>query len=536
MTEPLLTLQRAAFAWPDGQHLFSGLDIELDHRRTGLVGRNGVGKSVLARMLAGQIAPVSGRCLRAVTVHYVPQQVACPAGATVATIVGAQSRLDALARIEAGSVAVSDFETVGDHWDIRQRLTAQLEQQGLGDLALEQSAASLSGGQLTRLALLGAWLADPGMLVLDEPTNHLDGPGRERLLEALHAWSKGLLVISHDRELLQTMQRIVELSPAGLRDYGGGYAFYARTRAQEQERALQELEHRRAERRRGEADLRERQANLARHQSRAAHDGREANQAAILLGARKRQSQVSAGKRQREQQARRDELAQSVREAASKVAADPGVALLTPALPAAAQQRKVAALEDVLLPYGLDCRLDLTVWGRQRIGVTGPNGSGKSTLLKVLAGTAQPAAGQRTVHVPVAFLDQRLDTRDPALSPLQQLLASNPSATESALRTRLALIGLCGEAALKPMGQLSGGERLKAALACALYRSDPAQLLLLDEPTNHLDLRSLDALEHMLLQYQGALVIVSHDRVFLERIALDHRIELTPGGCHLVPW
>jgi ATPase subunit of ABC transporter with duplicated ATPase domains len=537
MTEAFLTLHDVAFAWPDGQRLFSRLDLQLDRRPTGLVGRNGVGKSVLARLLGGELTPTGGRCERTGTVRYVPQHIACPPGATVASVAGVQPVLDALARIEAGSVSVDDFAQVGDRWDIRQRLAAWLAEQGLGHLAPELPAARLSGGELTQVALAGAWLAEPDLLVLDEPSNHLDRPRRHALLQRLRTWPKGLLVISHDRELLQGMQRIVELSTTGLRDYGGDYAFYAQARAQEQERAVQELEHRKAELRRGEAERRQTLENLSRRQSRGARAGREANQAPILLGRRKQQSQVSAGKRQREQDARREALALGVQEAAMQVADAADIALLAPELPGAAS-RKVATLENLRLPFGAGgaSGIDLTVWGRQRIGVIGPNGSGKSTLLKVVAGTLTPAAGQCAVHVPVAFLDQQLHMLSPHQSPLQHLLAAHPSATQADMRTRLALLGLAGDSALKPATRLSGGERLKAALACALYREQPAELLLLDEPTNHLDLRSLEALEQMLLQYRGALMIVSHDPVFLDRIALDSRLEMTGPGWRLTPW
>jgi ATPase subunit of ABC transporter with duplicated ATPase domains len=534
MTEPFLALQGAAFGWPDGHRLFSDIDLQLDRRPTGLVGRNGVGKSVLARVLAGQIEPVAGRCLRTGTVHYVPQQVNCPPGATVAAVAGVQATLDALARIEAGGTAPADFEAVGDRWDIRQRLVRLLDEHGLGHLAPERSAASLSGGELTRVALLGAWLADPDVLILDEPTNHLDRPRRELLLEKLSAWAKGLLVVSHDRELLDGMQRIVELSPTGLRDYGGGFSFYAQARAQEQERAGQALEHHKAEQRRGEAALRAKQESLDRRQSRAAREGREANQAAILLGRRKQQGQASAGRRRRDLDAQRETLAQRVREAAAQVREDQDIALLAPAGTPVAP-RKAATLESMQLPFGIagEQRLDLVIGGRQRLGVTGANGSGKSTLLKVLAGLIPPAAGRCEVHVPTAFLDQQLGLLDPQASALEQLQASNPSASQADLCTRLALLGLAGGAALKPSARLSGGERLKAALACVVYAEHPAGLLLLDEPTNHLDLRSLDALERMLCQYRGALVLVSHDRVFLDRVALDARIELGADGLHL---
>lgn len=258
MTTSLLTLQGVAFTWPNGHQLFSGIDFRLDHRPTGLVGRNGAGKSVLARLTAGLLKPTRGHCRHAGSIHYVPQHAAWPPGTTVAAAVGVQTVLDALARIEAGQVEAADFEAVGGCWNIRQRLADGLEADGLGHLAPERSVAGLSGGELTRLALLGAWLSDPDILILDEPTNHLDRPQRMRLLQQLAAWQKGLLVISHDRELLENMQRTVELSPTGLRDYDGGFAFYAQARAQERERAEQALEHSKAEQRRGEAAWRAR--------------------------------------------------------------------------------------------------------------------------------------------------------------------------------------------------------------------------------------------------------------------------------------
>lgn len=432
MTNFSLALRDAAFAWPDGHLLFSDINLQLDQRHTGLVGRNGVGKSVLARLLAGQLEPGKGHCVRSGSIHYVPQSVSSPPGATIAAIAGIQTLLDAFARIEAGEVKPADFELVGDRWDIRQRLMTLLEVHGLGCLEPERPAASLSGGELTRIALLGAWLVQPDILILDEPTNHLDRAQRDLLLQKLRAWSKGLLVVSHDRELLTAMQRTLELSPAGLRDYAGGFAFYEQSRAQEQARALQELEHRKAEQRRGENAWRAKQENLQRRQARASRDGRTANQAPILLGGRKQSSQVSAGRRQQDFDASRDELAQRVREAAMQVRKDVDISLQPPVSPAMAK-RKIATLESVSLPFGAaaGCRLDLTIWGCQRIGVTGANGSGKSTLLKVLAGVMPPAAGRCEMHLPVAYLDQQLSMLDPDISAREQLLAANPSTSQA---------------------------------------------------------------------------------------------------------
>jgi len=150
-----------------------------------------------------------------------------------------------------------------------------------------------------------------------------------------------------------------------------------------------------------------------------------------------------------------------------------------------------------------------------------------------MAGQVSPVSGRCTAHAPVAWLDQRLAGLAPDASVLTQLREATPAAAASVLRTRLALLGLEAGHIEGPSGRLSGGERLKAALACVLYAEQPAGLLLLDEPGNHLDLDGLEALESMLRQYRGALVIVSHDEALLERLGLTHRLDLSREGLRL---
>uniref|UniRef100_UPI000A7F9E97 ATP-binding cassette domain-containing protein n=1 Tax=Xanthomonas citri TaxID=346 RepID=UPI000A7F9E97 len=224
---PSLTLERVAYVLPDGSPLFSDLNIHIDQRATGLVGRNGVGKSVLARLLAGELLPSAGRCVRSGSVHYLPQRVSVATGQRIADLAGVAPLLDALDRIAAGSTAPADFERVGERWTAHAQFAAELERQGLGGRDPHAPAAQLSGGEAMRVALAGAFVSQPDVLILDEPSNHLDGPQRQRLMDRLLAWSGGLLVISHDRGVLEAMQRILDLSAHGLRSYGGNYGFYA---------------------------------------------------------------------------------------------------------------------------------------------------------------------------------------------------------------------------------------------------------------------------------------------------------------------
>ncbi|MEM5275241.1 ABC-F family ATP-binding cassette domain-containing protein [Cupriavidus taiwanensis] len=537
MTNPCLALEGASFVLPDGRTLFSDLTEQFDQRPTGLVGRNGAGKTVLARMLAGQVQPAAGRCTRHGSVYYLAQQISHPPGATVSDLAGVRTILDALERIEAGSSAPEDFDAVGERWDIRLRLQHELERNGLGHLDAATPASALSGGEAMRVTLAGALLSDADFLVLDEPSNHLDRPNRQALVEQLQRWPRGLLVVSHDRQLLGAMARIVELSSLGLRSYGGNYAFFAQCKEQEQQSAIQQLEQRKLEQRREAQALREQGERLERRQARGNRQGHEANQARILLGRQKERSESSAGKLRQQHAAARAQSAERVREAAQRVEND--LAIVVHELPVALRsQRRVAELEAVELPFvrAATRHLSLTLTGQQRIGVVGPNGCGKSTMLKVLARQLEPLAGTCRMSVEGIYLDQRLASLDPQRTVLEQMLEANGTATEGDLRMRLAHLGLDHRKIAAPGGSLSGGERLKAALACVLYADPPPHLLLLDEPSNHLDLPSVQALEAMLRGYQGALVVVFHDDAFMDSLGLTDRLVATGQGWRTERW
>lgn len=537
MAHPYLALEGVSYALPDGTTLFSDLNEIFDQRPTGLVGRNGVGKTVLARLLAGQLQASAGRCVRSGRVHYLAQQTAPPAGATVADLAGVQPVLTALQRIEAGSTAPADFDAVGERWDIRQQLSQALQSDGLSHLSADTRVSQLSGGESMRVALLGAILSGADFLILDEPSNHLDATSRSALSECLAQWPRGLLVVSHDRRLLDGMARTVELSSVGLRSYGGNHAFYAHARAQEQAQAQAELQRLKQQRQRDEKTMRDQRERQEKRQASGARHRKEANQAKVLLDRQKERSDHSAGKLQRQHTAARAELAQRMRDAAQQVAPDMVIQLHGSEVESASQ-RQIAMLGDVALPYVAPPwqQVNLQLRGQQRLALRGPNGCGKSTLLKVLAGQLRPLAGMCAVRDGAVHLDQRMGDLPADRSALAQLQTANPRLSESELRTRLAHLGLDARKALLPTGALSGGERMKAAMACVLYAEPPPPLLLLDEPSNHLDLPSLQALEAMLTAYTGALVVASHDEAFLNALRLTDQLVACADGWRLSPW
>ena len=438
-------------------------------------------------------------------------------------------------RIEAGSTEPADFDTVGDRWDARERLHDSSAHHGLGHVDASTPARALSGGEAVRVALIGAMLSDAGFLILDEPSNHLDQTHRLALLEQLQHWTRGLLVISHDRQLLDTMTRTIELTSLGLRSYGGNYTFHAASKAQQRQHVLHELERRKRERQRDAQAMRAQCERQARKQ--ASGKARKPTRPKILLDRQQERSERSAGTLRTQHAAAKRELDLRVRDAAQRLENEAPISLHS--LPTSqAAQRRVAELDSVQLPHvpQRTRRVDLTLYGQQRVGVTGPNGCGKSTLLKVLAGMIAPLAGASKTVPDTVYLDQRLANLDPGRSVLSQLKDACRSATEAELRMRLAHLDLDARKIVIPSAALSGGERLKAALACVLYADPPPQLLLLDEPSNHLDLPSAEALEIMLRSYRGALVVVSHDEVFLNKLELTDRLLASEQGWCLDAW
>ncbi|MGH8089338.1 MAG: ATP-binding cassette domain-containing protein, partial [Stenotrophomonas sp.] len=223
-----------------------------------------------------------------------------------------------------------------------------------------------------------------------------------------------------------------------------------------------------------------------------------------------------------------------VRDAAAGIDEVTQIAMLGPRLATPGPQQ-VAALIGVQLPWVSPPwrDVDLHIQRGDRIGVRGSNGSGKSTLLRVLAGERAPLAGEVKRAATTALLDQTLSSLPAQDSALQLLQRANPQADDATLRTQLALLGLDAERSLRPLATLSGGERVKAALGAVLYAQTPPQLLLLDEPGNHLDLASLTALEQMLNQYRGSVVIVSHDQALLDAVQLTHLLDAGEGGWQL---
>ncbi|MDT0306551.1 ATP-binding cassette domain-containing protein [Streptomyces sp. DSM 44917] len=532
MSNARITCARLSFSWPDGTPVFEDLDLAFGPGRTGLTGLNGSGKSTLLRLIAGRLTPASGAIRTSGEVGYLPQSLTLDTGQPVDRVLGIDRVRAALHAIEGGDPDEAHFETVGDDWDVEERTRATLDQLGLGGIDLDRTVGQVSGGETVLLRLAALLLCRPEVLLLDEPTNNLDLRARRRLCQAVDAWPGVMVVVSHDRELLERVDRIAELRGQGpgqrrgvgaVRVFGGPLSAYEETLAVEQEAAERTLRAAEADVKRQKRDLTEAHVKLAAR----ARNGRKAAETKglprIVAGALQRSAQVSAGKHRQLHEDRLAGARERLARAEEAVRDDDEIRVDLPHT-AVPPRRAVFTLREVVLRSG--ARADLAVHGPERIALTGRNGAGKTTLLRALTGELPPAQGEAAVHVPLRHLPQRLDVLDPEVSLLENVRRLAPGAREQEIRDRLARFLFRKARPDQRVGDLSGGERFRATLAALMLAEPAPQLLLLDEPTNNLDLASVGRLTSALASYQGALLIASHDVPFLRTVGITRWLSL----------
>jgi ATPase subunit of ABC transporter with duplicated ATPase domains len=521
-----IILSRLSWSSPDGRTLLSDLDLNFGRERTGLVGRNGVGKTTLLKLISTELHPHSGTISVTGSLGILRQVVQVDPTQTIASLFGVVDALAILRRAETGEATVEELANAD--WMLEARMASALARVGL-DAQADTPLSNLSGGQSTRASLAALVFAEPDFLLLDEPTNNLDQDGRAAVIELLAGWRGGAIVVSHDRELLDTMDAIVELTTLGATRYGGNWSHYRESKSLELAATRRDLAD--AERRAAEIDRKAQETTerKSRKDGVAQRKRAKGDMPRILMNGLKSLSEETSAKNARLTERRRTQALEAAASARERIEIlQPFSVKLPPTnLPAG---KTVLAMESASAGYEpaqpILRDFSFSITGPERIAVVGPNGSGKTTLLALVTGQLQPWSGSVKVTRDFALFDQRVSLLDASASIRDNFRRINPRADENACRAALAHFMFRADAALQRVSTLSGGQLLRAGLACVLGGPRPPALLILDEPTNHLDIDSIEAVEAGLRAYDGALLIVSHDETFLDAIGVSRRLDL----------
>ncbi|UOF00634.1 ATP-binding cassette domain-containing protein [Bdellovibrio reynosensis] len=493
--QSLVTASGLTFEYANGHTIFKNLNFSITSKTSALVGPNGVGKTTLAKLLVGELEVTSGSIIKRSSVTFFPQ------------------------RLTPEAFSVDEFLALDYEW-------SKLGEKLLEGIDRSNLCTTLSGGEWMRVRL--AKTLNDDFLILDEPSNDLDREGRKVLIEFLNARSGGVLIISHDRELLAICEEILELSNQGLAKYGGDFSEYEHTKGHERDNLAQQLSTAKNQRQKAKAERHEQILRQEKRNQRGAEQAARGGIPKILLGARKRKAEATTGKVDTLSFERSNSAVTAAFEAYSEMKIDPVMYadLMGQELPA---QKLIAETSGFNIRfkdwlYGED--LNFSWRGNIRLALKGLNGSGKSTLLKAIMGQKFETKGQlRVGDVSTLYVDQQCRILDDTKTVLENV-ADSSLLTESEIRNGLAKFLFAKDAVFQKVSSLSGGERLRAALAKGILSNKKPELLILDEPTNNLDLVNIQFLESLVKEFKAAVLAISHDEIFLQNSGITEEFKI----------
>lgn len=573
-----IILSGVSFHYANQQPLFKSVNLSVaTGRKVSVIGNNGTGKSTLLKLIAGELTLSSGSIRCASTPYYIPQQIGIT-GISVSQALNVSDKIEALHAIYEGSEKYEYYDILADDWDIESRCRTALDDWGLPNVELNTPIDSLSGGEKTKLFLAGIDIHHPTIILLDEPTNHLDYSSLRNLYEFIRNSKSTLIIVSHDVTLLNLLEDTYELSPKGLKLYGGNYDFYKIQKDVEEQALKQQID---AERinlklvRKKAKEMNERQEKRARQGEKNKYQIPPIMRQLLKNNGEKtstrlkeKHTKIVCQSRQKlteliEKQnvacelkldfenallhngkvlisARRINFKYSTRALLQENSLDiekrneehsylkednTTVGNIT-----SQSEERIHSKEDSVTAKGFLWKnpLDMEIRSGERIHLKGDNGSGKTTLLKLFIGELLPSTGEITkADFSFVYLDQEYSKvrTSQTLLELAQMY-NHRSLSDHELKLRLHRALFPKEMWDKPCHVLSGGERMRLYLCCLMISNQIPDVFILDEPTNNLDLLSLQILTSTIKNYRGTVLIVSHDQRFIEEIGITRVIEL----------
>jgi ATPase subunit of ABC transporter with duplicated ATPase domains len=531
----MVILQNISYLHSDGELLFDRIHLSIRSKeKVALIGNNGVGKSTLLKIIAGQIPQTSGSITVPSKPWYVPQIVGQFDMLTVSQVLGVADRLNALSAILSGDVTEINLSLLNDDWTIEERCNEALSCYQLGDLDLNAKMGTLSGGQKTRVFLAGIRIHSPETVLLDEPTNHLDLAGRTGLYRFVKETSCTLIVVSHDRTLLNQLNKMCELNRHGINIYGGNYDFYKEQKTLENELLISDLEEKQKSLRKAGETERKALERQQRQNSRGKNQQKKEGTPKAMMDKMKNDAENSAARLKDVHSSKINAIVQDLSDLRKNI---PDCDKIKFGFENPALHKGKVLVTATGINYMYDKNpvwrntLNFQIVSGERIVVNGGNGSGKTTLLKLILGNIEPACGTLyRADSQSIYIDQDYSLLDANLSVYEQAQTFNHSMLqEHEVKIRLSRFLFSGEFWDRSCAVFSGGEKMRLLLCCLAITTRSPDIIVLDEPTNNLDIQNIEILASAVSEYRGTLIAVSHDPYFVKQIHPERQIDLEKG-------
>lgn len=528
----MLTLQGVAYTDPNKDVLFSNISLTVNrHSKIAVTGNNGTGKSTLLKIIAGRLQPSAGTVKAGTIPYYIPQIVGQFNNYTVAQALGINGKLTALTEVINGNVTETNLAIIGDDWMVEERCREAFAHWQLSSIQLNQKMDALSGGQKTKVFLAGILINQRELVLLDEPSNHLDAGSRNMLYDYIQTTNHTLVVVSHDRALLNLLSPIYELDKDGITAYGGNYDFYAEQKRVESAALNEDLRSKEKELRKAKEAERETMERQQKLDARGKKKQEKAGLPTILMNTFRNSAEKSTARVKDVHAVKIDAITKDLSELRAVL---PGIDKMKMGFDDSGLHKGKVLVSAKGINISYD---DTPLWNEglsfditsgERIAIKGRNGSGKTTLIKLVLGELKPQAGTLTrADTPAIYIDQDYCLIDNTLNVYQQAQQFNTGALqEHEVKIRLTRFLFTKSSWHKPCSALSGGEKMRLMLCCLTITAQAPGIIVLDEPANNLDMQNVEILTAAINNYDGTLLIVSHDQFFLEQARVSRIIDL----------
>lgn len=528
----MLTLQGVTYIHPNRDLLFDDINLTINkHDKIALIGNNGIGKSTLLKLLAGHLFPSSGQVQAAAKPYYLPQLFGQFNEQSIAQALQVEDKLHALQEILAGRVTETNLEALDDDWMIEERCAAAFAHWGLAGVALSTQLGTLSGGQKAKVFLAGIDIHQPDIVLLDEPTNHLDSTGRDLLYAYVTSCRHTLVVVSHDRALLDCLDKVCELSLQGITVYGGNYASFTAQKAIATSALNQQLKSTEKSLRKAKETARESMERQQKLDARGKKKQEKAGLPTIVMKTLKNNAEKSTSRMKGIHAEKTGALSEELGRLREAL---PDIDKMKMAISHSAlhKGKRLLVAENINFGYG-----DQLLWKQplsfqllsgDRTAIKGANGSGKTTLINMMLGNLDTHTGSLyRADAKVIYIDQDYSLINDRLSVIEQAYQFNSEARpDHELKICLHRFLFTKADWDKPCAVLSGGEKMRLLICCLTIDNRAPDIIVLDEPTNNLDIQNVAILTAAINEYQGTLLVISHDSYFLSEIHVTHTIEI----------